>query len=168
MSTTEVACAERREAHAQSFAAALEGSFGADQVIGESPEWTAVLDRVRQVAATETTVCLLGESGTGREVLARLIHRASPRKDRPFVAIGGTRVLKANIRVIAATNRDPLAAVEAGTLREDLYLSPARLRRPDPAVAAPQARHPALLRILPPRGHLRGEWQGFRRQEPPP
>ena len=165
MSTTEGACAERREAHVQSFAAALEGSFGADQVIGESPEWTAVLNRVRQVAATETSVCLLGESGTGKEVLARLIHRASSRKDRPFVAIncaalpdqlleselfgyergaftgaqlsqakflrvlqerefrhlGGTRVLKANIRVIAATNRDLHAAVDAGTFREDLY-----------------------------------------------
>src|SRR4029077_758650 len=66
---------------------ALEGGFGSYQVIGESPEWTAVLNRVRQVAATETTVCLLGESGTGKEVAARLIHRASPRKHRPFVAI---------------------------------------------------------------------------------
>jgi len=80
-------CAERREARVQSFAAELDGGSGADLVIGRSPEWLDILNRVRQVAATETTVCLLGESGTGKEVVARLIHRASPRKDRPFVAI---------------------------------------------------------------------------------
>jgi transcriptional regulator with PAS, ATPase and Fis domain len=39
------------------------------------------------VAATETTALVQGESGTGKEVVARLIHRASPRKDGPFIAI---------------------------------------------------------------------------------
>jgi transcriptional regulator with PAS, ATPase and Fis domain len=142
------------------------------------------------VAATATTVLLEGESGTGKEVVARFIHRASPRKAGPFVAIncaalpdhlleselfgyergaftgaqqpkpgqielasngvlfldevtemspaaqakllrvlqerefqrlGGTRLLKANVRVIAATNRDLRDAVSRGAFREDLY-----------------------------------------------
>ena len=57
------------------------------QVIGESPAWRQALKRATQVAATETTVFLQGESGTGKEVLARFIHRASPRRNGPFVAI---------------------------------------------------------------------------------
>jgi Nif-specific regulatory protein len=142
------------------------------------------------VAATETTALLQGESGTGKEVVARFIHRASPRKNGPFVAIncaalpeqllesevfgyergaftgaqqpksgqlelasggtlfldevsemslsaqgkflrvlqerefqrlGGTRPIKANVRVIAATNRDLRKAVAQGVFREDLY-----------------------------------------------
>jgi transcriptional regulator with PAS, ATPase and Fis domain len=159
-------------------------------VIGESAAWRDALRRAAQVASTEATVLLQGDSGTGKEVLARVIHRASPRRDGPFVAIncaalpealleselfgyergaftgatqmkpgqielasggvlfldevsemtspaqakflrvlqerefqrlGGTRPLKANIRVIAATNRELRQAVERGTFRADLY-----------------------------------------------
>jgi transcriptional regulator with PAS, ATPase and Fis domain len=167
------------------------------------------LTQATQVAATETTVLLLGESGTGKEVVARFLHRASPRSQGPFVAIncaalpeplleselfgfergaftgahqskggqieqaaggvlfldevaemspsaqakflrvlqerefqrlGGSRTLKANVRVVAATNRNLRAAMEAGTFREDLYyrlqvfeirLPPVRERRED-------------------------------------
>ena len=46
-----------------------------------------MLKQATQVAATETTVLLSGESGTGKEVIARLIHRGSPRKEGPFVAL---------------------------------------------------------------------------------
>ena len=46
-----------------------------------------MLTQATQVAATETTALLLGESGTGKEVVARFIHRASPRKNGPFVAL---------------------------------------------------------------------------------
>jgi Nif-specific regulatory protein len=55
--------------------------------IGQSPEWRQVLKAAAQVALTDTTVSLQGESGTGKEVVARFIHRASPRKHGPFVAI---------------------------------------------------------------------------------
>src|ERR1700731_3037641 len=158
--------------------------------IGQSPEGGQVLTKATQVAVTNTTVFLQGESGTGKEMVARFIHRASPRKNGPFVAIncaalpeqlleselfgyergaftdahqakagqfemastgvlfldevsemspmaqakllrvlqerefqrlGGTRIVKANVRVIAASNRDLQRAVAEGSFREDLF-----------------------------------------------
>ena len=181
--------AERLEVRAKSLAAELDLRSGLARAIGHSPEWTSVLKKATQVAVTETTVLVQGESGTGKEVVARFIHRASPRKDGPFVGIncaalpeqlleselfgyergaftgaqqskagqielasngvlfldevtelsqsaqakllrvlqerefqrlGGTRTIKANVRVIAATNRDLRKAVAQGTFREDL------------------------------------------------
>jgi transcriptional regulator with GAF, ATPase, and Fis domain len=201
--------AERLEARVKSLADELELRAGHRRAIGESDEWTGVLKMATQVAATETTVLVSGESGTGKEVIARLIHRASARRDGPFVALncaalpeqlleselfgyergaftgalqakpgqielasggvlfldevsemslsaqakllrvlqerefqrlGGTRLLHANIRVIAATNRDLRKAVERGTFREDLLyrlevfdirIPPLRERRSD-------------------------------------
>jgi DNA-binding NtrC family response regulator len=179
--------AERLEARVRSVAG---GRDGGRPAIGQSAEWKDVLRKATQVSATEATVLLQGESGTGKEVVARFIHRASPRKAGPFVAIncaalpdhlleselfgyergaftgaqqpkpgqielasggvlfldevtemsaaaqakllrvlqerefqrlGGTRPLKANVRVIAATNRDLRDAVTGGAFREDLY-----------------------------------------------
>jgi transcriptional regulator with GAF, ATPase, and Fis domain len=181
---------EHLEARVQSLADELDVKSGMSHAIGDSSEWTDVLKKATQVADTDTTVLLQGESGTGKEVVARLIHRVSPRRKGPFVAIncaalpeqlleselfgydrgaftgalqvkpgqielasggvlfldevsemspsaqakflrvlqerefhhlGGTRVLKANVRVIAATNRDLRKAVERGDFREDLY-----------------------------------------------
>jgi transcriptional regulator with GAF, ATPase, and Fis domain len=179
--------AQRLDMRIQSVADAREGGRPA---IGQSPEWKDVLRKATQVAATETTVLLQGESGTGKEVVARFIHRASPRKSGPFVAIncaalpdhlleselfgyergaftgaqqpkpgqielasggvlfldevtemsaaaqakllrvlqerefqrlGGTRLLRANVRVITATNRNLREAVACGAFREDLF-----------------------------------------------
>src|ERR1700681_4658030 len=145
-----------------------------DAPVGTSHAWREVIRRATQVAATEATTCLQGESGTGKEVIARFIHRRSPRwreqctaincaglpeqlleselfgfergtftgaqqakpgqielaaggvlfldevsemslsaqakflrvlQEREFLRLGGTRSIKANIRVIAATNR---------------------------------------------------------------
>ena len=181
--------AERLEARVQSLARELE-SRPEVRVVGRSPEWKDVLKKAAQVAETETTVLVSGESGTGKEVVARFIHRASPRKGGPFVALncaalpeqlleselfgyergaftgaqqakpgqielagggvlfldevsemtpsaqakflrvlqerefqrlGGIRLQKANVRVIAATNRDLKKAVDRGDFREDLY-----------------------------------------------
>jgi len=55
--------------------------------IGASPPVVTLLSTASQIAAFPTTVLLTGESGTGKEVLAKCIHEASPRKDKPFVAI---------------------------------------------------------------------------------
>jgi len=56
-------------------------------LIGSSPQWIRVLDAVRLVAATEAPVLVLGETGTGKEEVARAIHRLSSRVDRPFVPV---------------------------------------------------------------------------------
>jgi formate hydrogenlyase transcriptional activator len=79
--------AERLEARVKSLADELELRAGHRRAIGESDDWTGVLKMATQVAATETTVLVSGESGTGKEVIARLIHRASARRDGPFVAL---------------------------------------------------------------------------------
>jgi len=58
-----------------------------DAPVGASRAWCEVILRATQVAPTEATTCLQGESGTGKEVIARFIHRRSPRWHGPFIAI---------------------------------------------------------------------------------
>jgi Nif-specific regulatory protein len=178
-------------------------------MVGGSPQMRHVFDFIGKVAPSNATVLLRGESGTGKELVARAIHRNSPRTSKPFMAIncaalteslleselfghekgaftgaialkkgkleeasggsvfldelgelapglqakllrvlqerefervGGTRPIKTDIRLIAATNRDLEEAVRAGTFRRDLYyrlnvvavvLPPLRQRRDD-------------------------------------
>lgn len=57
---------------------------GAVNIIGSSSAMTAVLDSIRQVAATKATVLVTGESGTGKELVAQAIHKLSPRANKPF------------------------------------------------------------------------------------
>src|SRR5262245_42924781 len=58
-----------------------------DVPIGTSHPWRDVIRRATRVAATDVTTTLEGESGTGKEVIARFIHRRSPRQHCPFIAI---------------------------------------------------------------------------------
>ena len=166
------------------------GAVGEGEIIGKSEVMRALLDEVEQVAPSDATVLLSGESGTGKGRLARLLHRMSRRKDARFVTVncaaipeslmeselfgyekgaftgavarkegrfdiaragtlfldeitemqpavqvkllrvlqdgeyervGGTETLQADVRVIAATNRDIEAEVDAGTFRQDLF-----------------------------------------------
>ena len=66
--------------------------FGKDTetLIGHSPAWEQALERARQAAATDADVLLEAESGTGKELIARLIHRLSRRKTGPFIALNCT------------------------------------------------------------------------------
>jgi transcriptional regulator with GAF, ATPase, and Fis domain len=196
----ELAEGSRRTAAAQDRAARLERRVhvlareietrSVHRALGRSKKWKDVLAQAGKVAPTDTTVLITGESGTGKEVVARHLHRASARKDGPFVALncaalpeqlleselfghekgaftgaltaragkieqaaggvlfldevaemspavqakflrvlqereyqrlGGLRTLKADMRVLAATNRDLKAAIARGTFREDLF-----------------------------------------------
>jgi transcriptional regulator with GAF, ATPase, and Fis domain len=65
----------------------LEASHGFDEIIGESDVLRYVLHRIEQVAGTDTTVLILGETGVGKELIARAIHRRSDRASRPFVTV---------------------------------------------------------------------------------
>jgi PAS domain S-box-containing protein len=58
-----------------------------EEIVGASPALTAVLSRVSKVASTDSTVLIAGETGTGKELVARAIHRRSPRAARAFVAV---------------------------------------------------------------------------------
>ena len=181
---------EHREDIVRFLAKEFDSKTAPRRLIGQCDKWQDVLKKAVQVAATETNVLLQGASGTGKEVVARLIHRASPRKDGPYVAIncaalpdqlleselfghergaftgalqakpgqievasggmlfldevaemspssqakllrviqerefqrlGATRKMKANVRIVTATNRDLRKIVEKGEFREDLY-----------------------------------------------
>ncbi|UCF66241.1 MAG: sigma-54-dependent Fis family transcriptional regulator, partial [Acidobacteriota bacterium] len=57
------------------------------ELIGSSPAMREVREIVARIAPTDSTVLITGESGTGKEVVARAIHGASPRADRPFVGV---------------------------------------------------------------------------------
>jgi PAS domain S-box-containing protein len=161
-----------------------------EEIVGTSPALKTVLSHISKVAPSDSTVLIFGETGTGKELVARAIHRRSIRTLRPFVSVncaaiprdlvaselfghekgaytgatqqrlgrfelasggtifldevgelpietqiallrvlqerefervGGTRRIRADVRVIAATNRDLQAAVRAGSFRSDLF-----------------------------------------------
>jgi formate hydrogenlyase transcriptional activator len=161
-----------------------------EEIVGTSPALKSVLSRISKVAPTDSTVLITGETGTGKELVARAIHRRSNRASRAFVSVncaaiprdliaselfghekgsftganqqrlgrfelanggtifldevgelpvetqiallrvlqehefervGGTRPIRADVRVIAATNRDLQAAISAGSFRSDLF-----------------------------------------------
>ena len=65
----------------------IRSQYNFDEIIGESPALKQVLDQVRTVAATDSTVLILGETGTGKELIARAIHDLSPRRGRTLVKL---------------------------------------------------------------------------------
>ncbi|HEY6332494.1 MAG TPA: sigma-54 dependent transcriptional regulator, partial [Blastocatellia bacterium] len=163
------------------------GAFG--DMVGNSSSMREIYTLIEQVAPSSASVMITGESGTGKEMVARTIHKLSPRSEQAFIAIncaavpetlmeselfghekgaftgaserrmgcfeiadkgtllldeiaemafvlqakllrvledktvrrlGSTREMNVDVRVIAATNKEPAKAVQAGTLREDL------------------------------------------------
>src|ERR1700683_3587115 len=98
----------------------LEQEIGGDvefgQIVGSSPPLKQVLQLVETVAPTDSTVLLLGETGTGKELLARAVHEHSRRKDRIFVKVNCAAIptgfwkancldmKKVHLRVLSARN----------------------------------------------------------------
>jgi two-component system, NtrC family, response regulator AtoC len=70
----------------------LERAAGFEEIVGTSPPMRQVFSMVEQIADADATVLLRGETGTGKELVARAIHRRSPRADRTFVAVNCSAV----------------------------------------------------------------------------
>src|SRR5439155_218001 len=64
----------------------VERARGVTEIVGDSSVMRSLLALVERVAQSDASVLILGESGTGKELLARSIHRLSPRHDGPFIA----------------------------------------------------------------------------------
>ena len=64
----------------------VEARYSFDGIIGDAPAMQKIFDVTQKVAATDATVLLSGETGTGKDLLARAIHYSGPRSDRKFVA----------------------------------------------------------------------------------
>ena len=58
-----------------------------DEMIGASPAFALLTSRIRRVAPTDAAVLILGETGTGKELIARALHNLSPRRSRPLVKV---------------------------------------------------------------------------------
>ena len=67
--------------------AELDRAHGFDSLVGRHPAMVRLYEQIAQVAQTHATVLVTGESGTGKELVARAVHRQSPRRDAPFVAV---------------------------------------------------------------------------------
>jgi DNA-binding NtrC family response regulator len=71
----------------QQLRRALDERSGSGHIVGKSERTRRLLDLVAQVAPSRSTVLIQGESGTGKELVARAIHRGSPRADKPFIPV---------------------------------------------------------------------------------
>ena len=88
---TDRVLAEAERAHLQQQNRYLQEEIKAahnfEELVGQSSALQAVLEKVRSVAPTDTSVLITGETGTGKELIARAIHSASKRRDRPLIKI---------------------------------------------------------------------------------
>jgi DNA-binding NtrC family response regulator len=77
----------RLEREVSALRSELERSHGFDSLVGRHPSMVRLYELIAQVAQTHAVVLVTAESGTGKELVARAIHRQSPRRDQPFVAV---------------------------------------------------------------------------------
>lgn len=77
----------RKELEYEDLRSQVDKSYGIDGIVGQDPKILRVLDVLRQIGPTTASVLILGPSGTGKELVARAVHRNSPRHNRPFVAL---------------------------------------------------------------------------------
>lgn len=126
-------------------------SSGADvyrSFAGESPAWKSVVDMISLVSATASPVLILGETGTGKEEAARLIHRLSPRSSGPFVAVNCS-ALPASLAESELFGHEKGAFTGAQALRKGRFeLADGGTLFLDEAGDLPQEIQPKLLRAL--------------------
>jgi two-component system, NtrC family, nitrogen regulation response regulator NtrX len=65
----------------------LRHRLGKHELVGTGPAMKKLVAQIERVAASETRVCILGETGTGKELVARAIHEKSPRREQPFITL---------------------------------------------------------------------------------
>ncbi len=82
----------RQEEERQTLRQAMTRSVKRDAIIGRSPRMETVFRLVDRVAPARSTVLITGESGTGKELVAKAIHEASPRHDKPFVVVNCSNI----------------------------------------------------------------------------
>jgi DNA-binding NtrC family response regulator len=70
----------------------LTKSFGLDSIVGKSPAMTALFDLIKLVGSASANVLITGESGSGKELVARALHNSGPRKAKPFIPINCTAI----------------------------------------------------------------------------
>ena len=83
----EIEAHHRTQATASYLREEIESGYQFEDIIGNSPALKNCLERVSQVATTDTSVLILGESGTGKELIARALHHHSPRRTQPLVKV---------------------------------------------------------------------------------
>jgi transcriptional regulator with GAF, ATPase, and Fis domain len=98
-----------------------------DQIVGDSPALAQVLELVRTVAPSDSTVLLLGETGTGKELIARAIHDHSRRKNRTFVKLN-CAALPTGLFESELFGHEKGAFTSAISQRSDGWNSPTRAR----------------------------------------
>ncbi|MCB9293964.1 MAG: sigma 54-interacting transcriptional regulator [Lewinellaceae bacterium] len=119
-----------------------------DEIIGESPKITEALARVRQVARTNASVLITGETGTGKELFARAIHRASLRQGKPMIRLN-CAALPANLIESELFGHEKGAFTGATAKREGRFmLADGGTIFLDEIGELPLTLQPKLLRVL--------------------
>jgi two-component system NtrC family response regulator len=77
----------RLQEEVKNLRSAIDRKFGFESIIGKSKNLLSTLDNASRAAQADSTVLVRGETGTGKELLAKAIHFNSPRRDRPFIVI---------------------------------------------------------------------------------
>src|SRR5205823_1623108 len=98
----------------------LDEKFGFGGVVGNSPRMHELLAKLKSIAPTSATVLIQGDTGTGKELVARAIHTNSPRKNRPFVAMNCT-ALNENLLEDELFGHEPGAFTGADRLRKGRF-----------------------------------------------
>ncbi len=98
----------------------LDEKFGFEGVIGNSPRMHEVIKALQHIAPTSATVLILGETGTGKELVAKAIHANSPRKNKPFVAMNCT-ALNENLLDAELFGHEPGSFTGADRLRKGRF-----------------------------------------------